>query len=974
MPLLSPTKLKTVEIIDRIEIATNALTSKAVSVPVEYGKELTIIIENNGAADYGATVAFQVNKLDKTTGLWFSSQVVGYTSSELSGNTISLKKGETIFKIPASSLAAHESLTITFNGAVDSPLYAYKVWQFGSTIAIPIDYQPISPGVTKNIFTKGTQKHFKLTIIPSGNDGANTIELAVLANSAYAGNLLYTDEPCAISVDNKIKIVKPTTFYINNIYAYATFTASIISTGTATGTYLLEYPSSPVDVSPLHKRIFTATTAIGGIYSFTPDIKAKAVICTIDSIVGTGGVITAELYPQNNLNAEIGKVYEIGAGVVGGNAMTITTSGRRQFLIKDLKEVTKIRGAVPTMTGTGNNITMSFANLFTDVSLFTAEDGSYFHGDGFNVSRIVNATKWASLENWKAFLASTILTVTDGVNAGTVDITSLPNWKTGDSIGAIGFIPFKKGGPDVSNYSRETSMRLCFFTRLGNIYHNYPAAASDDKTTNGGMVDFDLSAIYEPVYRVSDDTFVSSERIPSANASLTSEEQKLYKYEPGLPAWNYNQHTSNIGGVKADATPYGSGGLSPILDKNGMKLIRAVHPFDFGTNPQDAAFPYTMSGYLANPFSVKSKCTVYVPYNGINATKHVILGTTDGGRIWVVLHELGSGAYVSKFGNNFDYSSIGAYSAGELSVVRRNYILPTGAAKEPINCFQYETPITVSSIATSGGKAIVTTSAPHGFVTSDLICFKKNFSGLYSFLENTINASNTGGLDSNGVGNGRFYKVKYLTPTTFELLQNYNSVDEYLPVHHIHSSNATKDGFAISCGEKYPNGWVLFISVPQIDDFEFFDPYTYRYANRHIYRLTSTENAVQRPVGFILNDDKDQTFLFASDEQGIDRGYVTITGRTTGLPKRSSAGVFKGKLAEIDDITKAECVLEMEEASLGIVKAQGIYVVCGMSRCTYLSKDAISWVKIPLVTSYVGEQTGCIFLINGTTIYKVSKY
>lgn len=565
-----------------------------------------------------------------------------------------------------------------------------------------------------------------------------------------------------------------------------------------------------------------------------------------------------------------------------------------------------------------------------------------------------------------------MLTVSDGNTISTVLLTALPSWKANDYITAIGFIPFKKGGPDSSGFAKEGNMRLCFFTQYGNIYHNFPAGDANDKTINGGMTDFDLSIIYEPVYRVSDNKILSSERIPSTNASLTAEEQKIYRYEPGLPAWNYNQHTNNVGGLKTDGTTYGNGGLPPITERSGIKLIKIVHPFDFNTNPQDSTKPYVFGGYLGNAFSVKAKCTLFASYNTTNATKHIILSTTDGGRIWTVLHELGTNGSSTQYGNNLNYSSIGTYSSGELSLVKRSYVFPSEANKEPVNSFTYSTPLSVTNIVTANSKAIVSTSAAHGLKNGDLICFKKNSNGNYSFLENTVNSSNTTGLETNEVGNGRFYTCKVLSTTTFELLQNYAGVDEKIPTHHIHSSNALKDGFSISCGEAYPNGWVLFVPVPQIDNFDWFNNFTYRADNPYILRLTSTQRAVQRTVGFILNDDKDQTFIFASDEAHLKRS-VAIPGRTTLLPTRSSAGIFKGKLSEIDDLSLSECIYELEEASLGLVKSQEMLVMLGMSRYTYVSIGGENWIKLPIVSKYVGEQTGCIYVLSGTSVYKVIK-
>ena len=849
MSLLSPNKIKAINTVDRLPIASNLTATLLVDISVEIGKDLHLTLINKGADD-SVSIAVSGTKLDKTSGHWLGVYVKSDQSFTLTNNTITLKAGETVLKLPEFDLAAFESVQVRLFAAESSPMYAYKTWVEDDKKKLnQPEYKTILSGYPSSlIFSKKTEKHLKLTIIPNKITATNTLKISALGDGFWISDKFKSDKPIQLMAGtNNILITEPTTLYLNYAYQYTKLTIASSSVGTATGSYLVEEMTEP-------------------------------------------------------------------------------------FV-----------------------------------------DAPYYEDKNFLVEKKVNVKNFAALENWTAYVDNqNVLTVSDGTYISTIALTSLPSWKANDYITAMGFIPFKKGGEDSNGFSHETSMRLCFFTQYGNTYHNFPAGNAEDKTTNGGMTDFDLSVIYEPVYRVSDNKNLSSARIPSRNASLTAEEQKIYRYEPGLPDWNYQQHTDNVGGRKTDGSAYGSGGLPPVIEKKGIKLIKIVHPFEFGTNPQDSTKPYVIGGYLGNAFSVKSKCTLFAPYNTINATKHVILATTDGGRIWTILHELGTNGSSTKYGNNFNYSSIGSYANGELSLVKRSYVLPSEANKEPENSFSYSSPLSVTDIVTTNNKAIVTTTTAHGLTNGDLICFKKNSNGNYSFLENTVNQANTNGLTTNEVGNGRFYTCKVLTTTTFELLQNYAGVDEKIPTHHIHSSNALKDGFTISCGEAYPNGWILFVPVPQIDNFDYFNNFDYRVNNPYIIRLTSTQKSVQRTVGFILNDDKDQTFLFASDEAHLRR-QVTIAGRTKGLPTRSSAGIYKGKLHDIDDLSLAECVYEVEEASLGLVKTQGIFTMLGMSQNTYFSKDGNEWIKLPLVSKFAGEQTGSVYVLSETSVYKVKR-
>lgn len=612
-----------------------------------------------------------------------------------------------------------------------------------------------------------------------------------------------------------------------------------------------------------------------------------------------------------------------------------------------------------------------------------ADEAPVYTGMGLKVTQHASSVKYfAALEDWTATLdTSDVLTISNGVLTYGIALAALPSWISGDVIDTMGFIPYKQGGPGADRYSRETAMRLCFFTRKGNIYHNYAATNAAD-TAVAGMVDFDLSAIYEPIHTIASYSPISSIRIPSTNAGLTAEEKKLYRYDPGLPAWNYAQHSGPIGGMKADGTTaYGSGGLPATFDRDDVRFVRLVHPMQPGTNPQNASFPYQMSGHLSAPFAVHPKCTIYTPYNGLTASKNPILGTIDGGRIWVVMHEIGQDTSTGGYGNSYDLSGFGAYTSGHLSVVRRVYNNPTNANKEPANAFQYQAPITVTAVSTAGGKLVMTTNIAHGFADTNLICFKDNSAGAspYAFLANVITAGLSASTDSNSAGDGRFYRVKRISSTQFEVLQCYSGVDEKVACHHIHAANTCHDGAIISCGETYPFGWFFFEPIVDTDDFETFDLFRHRINYPNVMRLNSGIESLQRAVGVLWLDDADQTLIFASDEPTLDRGPILIPGRTALLPKHNSAGVFRTKLADIDDLTKMVNICDLAEASLGIINAQGVTVVLGMSRYLYVTANLSDWLKLPVVKNlavkYCGETPGAVYVLSQAQqrVYKIAR-
>lgn len=709
---------------------------------------------------------------------------------------------------------------------------------------------------------------------------------------------------------------------------------------------------------------YSTSVTVGSANFFRPPIDARGIVCMITATIPAGTSASVSLIPKD----ADGSICPIKFREVGGDELTavsISASGTRYFFADRGYGVDRVNSGC-RIVGSGVTVTVSFAPAYGSM-LPAGPSAKYYEDSDLIVSKSVQAVSFAAFENCIARIdVAGRLTVTDISGSGTLLLTDLPKWKAGDAVHTMGFIPYKQGGPS-AGYSRETSTRLCFFTRLGNVYHNYPATNSADSAI-GGIADFDLGAIYEPMHQISTGAQITSARIPSNDSTLTFD-AKLYRYEPGLPAWNYAQHSEAIGGVKADASAYGSGGMPVTIDKGDIRLARIVIPFDFGSNPQNASYGFALSQNLCHPFSIHPKCTVFVPYNGANASKPVILGTTDGGRTWVVMHELGGTATsaIYQYGSNYDYSAIGSYTSGDVSVVRRTYNLPTNAAKEPAAWFAYEAPIAITSISTTGGKAVFSTASANTLQSGDLICFKLNSAGNYAFLENTVTSGQSGGFSGTSAGNGRFYRVKRLTSTTFELLQNYAGVDEKFGTHHIHSGNPAKDGIVVACGEKYPNGWICFVRIAEIDDYETFDIYGYRVSQPYIYRLNSGTESMQRAVGCLLADDADQTITFASDDGKITRSAVSIPARTN-LFSRNSSGVFSGKLADIDDMSKAVCILEMTEASLGIISAQGLYAVLGMSRYLYLSTDKNRWVRLPIVGAgaikYAGESPGCMYFLS----------
>lgn len=967
MGLLDSNLVKSESIIKKNTLCVNSSLSELYNFQTEINKDLIIEIFVNDTVDDNVTVAFLGTGYNGTGSNWLSSIFIPNQAISISNNTITLKKGRTILRLIRPILNDYRLISAVTNVLNDAKLSINYYYNDSNLI------EKSSLNGNNKTIRLANGKLYKLHIL-----GSSAVTL-----SSYMG--VRTIDPFGVSstaniITDKNKITRggnviiypETSYYIdlrNNFSNYSDIL--ITSTGGASCSYEITEEKT-INYIP-KTYLFTTNSSIGDAYFYKRKIDDVTIVASISVTNYVEGANIISFSPRMSDNSEL----ELNGRMIGtknvGRSFNITSAGSYEIAFDSVEHLDKINVSASLMTGT--EVTVEFYSLPYKIGVVSDRGISEYYSDNHILieKHKEQVRLYSHYENWEAWInsANTSLFIKYNGQTYTIPIFNLPFWKNGDSINVMGFIPYMQGGALASNYSRETSVRLCMVTVLGNIYHNYPAADSNDSSVvSNGISKFDLGSIYQTVYGASS---LSSERIPSLNSSLTSEEQKTHRYEPGLPAWNYQQHTENIGGYQdTDKTiEYGNGGQPPILNKKGYTHIRIVNFFDFGTNPQNPAYPHQLGGFLCEPFAVKPKMTVFVPYVGINAKRNVILGTVDGGRSWYVLHELGIGSFMGKFGNNLDYSSIGTYVSGDLSVSERLYNYPKSDDKEPVNAFKYKAPVLISSITTSGGKTTVTTSTAHEITDGKYIVFKKNNSGYFDFLSNTVVDGSTADLDSNSCGNGRFYAAKVLSPTTFELLQCMGGMDEKINAHHVHSANVSKDGVVISCGEQYPNGWVLYVPIHEIDDFEYKNIWAYKYYNPYIIRLNSSKNAVQRPVGFILNDDLEQSFLFGSDEAHIDRGYIQITGRTD-VMKRNSAGVFLGKLVDIDDISKTECVLELEEASLGLIKKQGFYIVLGMSRKTYISKDAKDWIEFPLVSKYQGEGIREIYFVSGTDVYKVS--
>lgn len=367
----------------------------------------------------------------------------------------------------------------------------------------------------------------------------------------------------------------------------------------------------------------------------------------------------------------------------------------------------------------------------------------------------------------------------------------------------------------------------------------------------------------------------------------------------------------------------------PVKDSS---LVDANHRYDttlpdnfynyneVSSNGRHIAFQGLPSLNMLRNFAEHGKkMTVFGQYD-TTGERINLWATTDGGYNFVSLYD-----FVGLSPNNdenIDTSAFSTYSSGlTLSKVVRN--IPTAAIKEPEHKYTI-TELSGWSI-TKGVSTTITFSSAHGLTTGDIVAFTGNSTDEWNQLK-------TSELTSDSIGDN-VYMVQVNSTTQVTLRPYRGSYDTQLQARHIHSVNETKSGFIIATGEKYPQGWTMFLQQKIKDAYDTVDVMTQDFA---VYRLNSSENSLQRACGVIMIEDTaDPIILFNSDDSEVDTGHQwAIEGRTN-LPKSSANGLWKGRLSDIDSYENFECVCPVPEPAIWMIQYGGIilsyYMLGGIS-------------------------------------------
>jgi len=511
-------------------------------------------------------------------------------------------------------------------------------------------------------------------------------------------------------------------------------------------------------------------------------------------------------------------------------------------------------------------------------------------------------------------------------------------------------LPYIRKAEQVAALSK---WRLVVITDKCQVYHNFP---SRDRQHDGferarDIKVFEESAVWD----------LPGRRYPSQ--SERPGETEIYL--PCLPDASYQYHPM----LNSDSSyddKFGNGGFG--------KTTRVIHQ---GREVEVSRFYFPIRKMQANSFchmggyEPDHKLSLLGTYcsNTDCGVRTVVFASSDGGRNWYAKYEFGDyGEYTSRqdyiigvrnYGNSIDTSRIeGEYVSNSYSMVRRKVIAPTGQDKQPDKLFAWGSSKVIESIS-KASPAMATTCSEHGLANGDIVAVISNGARQPGSWEWMLND----GISSTSGGNGLLFKVDVIDTHRFNLYEFVASPENNITCRHIHHINRVKDGWIIGTGEIYPNGWLLYMQMKEADTFSAVDAS----GEFKIIRLNSAESSVQRTQGMIMCDDEGTTLIFASDHDRLLRQSVQMPTERSEQFERSSTGIFRGKLVDIDDLDEFQSIYEAKEPAYFFKQLGPALVFSGQRGEFALSFDrGSSWhtgrLDRPLI--YYHGQTYTYFVVD----------
>lgn len=570
---------------------------------------------------------------------------------------------------------------------------------------------------------------------------------------------------------------------------------------------------------------------------------------------------------------------------------------------------------------------------------------------------------WCDLENVYIVQGK----ITDEPITLPINSTSFPNLRkySNDTYPEVVHIiacPFTFVRGDVTTYGHVNAIdpllcRICVIFANGQIYHNYPSC---NDTYDFERVPYAKGSVrIESLFDKFDESVVWD--MPNRKhpvKTTTGDDATLiatgaYYYNPALPDNCYEFHPAlNQANEYGNTVGFGAtNSVNPISNNVNIGMRSRFWMID-RDNPTANSFTY-MGGLVVD--DMFTMLGTYRTNSGTNPCRMCIFGTQDGGRNWYAMYEF-AGSDRVKIGQEYRGSQIvcrgiplvqtGSVTSGIYKIKRRSIIVPTADAKEPSNIFEYDSPINVSSIVGDGSSVVFTTESAHGLSNGDTIVveYQDNVSSdgrAFDWMVNSTTSTTSG-------GNGILIRVYGVTSNTFSATMYVWNPDSGLPIRHIHALNRCREGVTVSCGERYPNGWILLDSIVGTD---LFDGYNVANTTQNTFvRLTSTENSVLRTLGVLTEqgEDGDVYCLFATDDALIPTNDIALPEGRTDAIENGSTGVWKIPISGIDSFKdNAELLLGASQPSYGFQKVLNTLVFIDQSSNIAISSDkGKSWTTI----------------------------
>jgi hypothetical protein len=105
-------------------------------------------------------------------------------------------------------------------------------------------------------------------------------------------------------------------------------------------------------------------------------------------------------------------------------------------------------------------------------------------------------------------------------------------------------------------------------------------------------------------------------------------------------------------------------------------------------------------------------------------------------------------------------------------------------------------------------------------------------------------------------------------------------------------------------------------------------------------------------MGTILFDDLEQTVIFASDEAHLRGKVYQVQDFNI---SRSSTGIYKGRLFDIDDFSQFKCIFESSQVAYFFKQINNVLIFAGQeNEVAFSSDNGDSWfsINLPPISKY----------------------